>query len=117
MTPPLTLTPELLTGAKRFPRRGGRTVPLVPRLSKFIAKGCAQACWPWVGHLDSTGFPKIVIGGHQRSPRRLVWALANDHEVPTRNVETSCGSRLCLNPRHLRLRRVGRAPNKKWKEI
>ncbi len=63
-------------------------------------------CWPWLGEVSSWGY-----GVTDKGRMAHVWAYAlhygEGHIKPGYHLFQKCGNRLCMNPKHMRLR-------KKW---
>lgn len=63
------------------------------------------ACWPWLGGCGGKGGPMTSSGGRSLSARRIAWETARGEPVPdNRQVITTCGNPICLNPAHLELK-------------
>lgn len=68
-------------------------------------------CWPWLGCIDNTlGYGRTGFLGYGTiTAHRTVWILSND-EAPPKSIRGRkivirhlCGSRNCVNPKHLAL--------------
>ena len=101
---PLQLTEQLLRGGYRADTTRGRaTLPLWPRLAKFISRKCSLGCDEWIGGTDHAGWPRFYLDRDhpQASPRRIIFALVYGAAPPVR-IESTCHTKLCVRPDHMR---------------
>lgn len=61
-------------------------------------------CWLWLGPVDAAGEPVASWPGGELPARSVAWKLATDGI--SAQVRATCGSPLCINPRHLAVERV-----------
>ena len=60
-------------------------------------------CLPWPHGLTSSGYPQLSDGGHNILGHRRMCEIANGPvPFPSAQSAHSCGSRRCMNKRHLR---------------
>ncbi len=84
-----------------------KLAPSLPQefLDKVRIQGDTE-CWPWLGETSSWGYGVTAAGRMAH-----VWSYAlrygEGRIKPGYQLFHTCGSRLCMNPRHMRLR-------KKW---
>lgn len=65
--------------------------------NRCVAKG---DCLVWTGSVDKRGNP--ATGHRHESVRRLVWRHLHGEPPPAgRQIRTTCGNKLCLQPHHL----------------
>lgn len=79
--------------------------------SSVDRSGPAQACWPWLGRVDSAGHGVVsVTWGTERSAantygsrpaQRLALLFSGTRLIDGLVVYPGCGNRLCCNPGHL----------------
>jgi HNH endonuclease len=66
-----------------------------------VAVGADDACWPWLGAIDSTGYGRVRLYGRMRHAHRVAFSLR--HAAPPEGLLAchSCDERTCCNPAHL----------------
>lgn len=78
-------------------------------------------CWPWLGHVQASGYGIYSYGARNRGAHRAAWQVATgieptvgltiDHECHNRDGEcvggSACLHRRCVNPAHLRETTIG----------
>lgn len=58
-------------------------------------------CWPWLGGLGQNGQPTCPRG----SVRRVCWRAGRSEPLPeSHQVSMVCGTVICLNPAHMKLK-------------
>lgn len=72
----------------------------VDRLWPKIDVAGPDACWIWMGAAAS-GNPVLTINYKTISARRMMWEITREAPPKGRQVHTTCGEPLCLNPGHL----------------
>lgn len=86
-------------------RKGAGTFPpLQTRFWSKVARGSADACWPFHGVRDRKGYGRF----HMKSQgaclaHRVAWELVNGPAPKDRCVMHECDNPPCCNPAHLRL--------------
>lgn len=60
-----------------------------------------NGCWIWTGAKGPKGSGTMRINGKVTSPRRVSYYIHNGPIPNGRNVNPTCGNRLCINPEHL----------------
>jgi hypothetical protein len=76
------------------------------RFAGYLVPHGDDECWGWTGPFNGQGYPTVGRGGKgagQMSARRLAYQLAFG-AAPEGEVVVTCGTTVCLNPRHLLLR-------------
>lgn len=61
--------------------------------------GGPDACWPWIGGLNSNGRPAIRVDGRKVGAHRVAAGAGPDDEL----VMHLCDNPPCVNPAHLRI--------------
>lgn len=82
---------------------GTKRQPIEVRFAAYLVKGGKDECWGWTGPVTNKGHPTIGKGGKgagQISARALAYRLAFGAEL-SREVLTTCETKICLNPSHL----------------
>lgn len=82
---------------------GVKRRPIEERFAGYLVKAGNDECWSWSGPINNSGHPTIGRGGKgagQTSARIVAYRLSCGVE-PSREVLTTCDTRVCLNPRHL----------------
>lgn len=69
------------------------------RFWRRVAIGNPGECWPWTGHLLSTGYGKAVFRGKRHAASRLAYWFAKGE--PRLWVLHTCDNPVCCNPNHL----------------
>lgn len=64
-----------------------------------VKKRGPNACWPWLGKLNNSGYGTFSSGGLSRGAH--VWAFALALGEPKNCVLHRCDNRRCCNPAHL----------------
>lgn len=78
--------------------------PLLERIDERTDKsGGADACWIWTGGHSRKFIPMIYHDGLTPPVRRLIWQMLHGDMKPGRAASTTCGTRLCVHPAHLKL--------------
>lgn len=89
--------------ARRPPTRRG---PVTNTRERFDAKWMPEpntGCWLWTGRLNSKGYGRIRVDGHQKRAHRVSWEM-HRHPIPDGLViDHTCRVRSCVNPDHLRV--------------
>ncbi len=71
-------------------------------LGRIDSSGGPDACWPWLGHHQGSGYGLVDFPGTSRGAHRVVYVLAVaplDDSRP--QVLHSCDNPPCVNPAHL----------------
>ena len=78
---------------------------IIERYWFFVDRtGGEDACWKWYGTTDSLGYGRFSYPGRGRLlAHRFAVELARGRDPVGYVVRHLCGSRLCVNPRHLTL--------------
>lgn len=67
-----------------------------------VARGAPDACWPWLGSLEVSGYGKISYRNRRRRVHCVAYELANGSPIPAGLfVCHSCDNPPCCNPAHL----------------
>ena len=85
-------------------RRGPRPTSAAERLWRRVQKGGPDDCWLWLGADNGKGYGVIGSGGragHNVYVHRLVWELERGPIPEGLEIDHLCGTRICVNPRHL----------------
>lgn len=88
----------------RKPRNKKRTDE--QRFLSNVGKADANGCSLWQGSVAQNGYGVISIKGVNQYTHRVAWQLAHNALIPAGLYclhSTVCTSRLCCNPKHLRL--------------
>jgi len=77
-------------------------VPIEGRFWRRIDSSAgADACWPWSGSVDQSGYGMVALDGHARRTHRVAYALAVG-PIPTGMLVCHhCDNPPCCNPAHL----------------
>lgn len=83
--------------------------PAEERFKLRVGWGSPEECWPWLGSTDSQGLGAFNANGSKSySARRFAYELENELKLdPNQRVTPRCARRLCVNPKHLQMTRVG----------
>lgn len=97
---------QALVNRKVGPSNRARTA--VKRFEAMVEAG--PACWRWLGSTDHLGYGQfsILVPGERRRvmrSHRFAWAQAYGAVPVGADVLHTCGTRLCVRPDHLALRR------------
>ena len=69
-----------------------------------VAIGDEGECWLWQASEGAHGYGQFRYGGVIDKAHRVAWMIANGEPIPDGMwVLHTCDSRLCVNPKHLRL--------------
>lgn len=80
----------------------------IPFWDRVDQSGGANACWPWLGSINASGYGNLGIGGSTVTASRHAYELTNG-PIPKGEgyhgnvVRHSCDNRRCCNPTHLLL--------------
>jgi hypothetical protein len=94
-----------LMGVKRVGKYGRlsreyRLKPIDERLSNYVED--ENGCWIWQGYTDK-GYGKLRNGNTMILAHRLAYSHRYGPITPSLMVCHSCGTRGCINPKHLYL--------------
>lgn len=82
-----------------------RISPEAQLAKKVDRSGGLDACWPWTGRIESTGYGRFWHRGKALSAHVAAWEIANRQETPKgRLIRHLCpggGNAWCCNPSHL----------------
>ena len=60
-------------------------------------------CMIWNGAVDAHGYPRVRAFGMLRPTVRVVWQLLTHEPLqPNVIIRMTCGTRLCISPKHMR---------------
>lgn len=80
--------------------------------------GGPDACWPWLGGFGQYGQPSLQHNDRTLSVRRVVWELATKSPPSKKKwVKVTCGTKQCVNPKHLALRAHHDVIAKFWEKV
>ena len=79
-------------------------------IERFWAKvdrsGGPDACWPWMGALDPSGYGAFKLAGRKVNSNRVIFAISNGRwPAPGMDVAHApivCHNRACCQPAHVR---------------
>jgi len=85
--------------------RGPTPTPVGERLWRRVQKGSKNECWLWLGGTNGNGYGVITRGGRrtQTYVHRIAWELAHGSIPDNLEVDHLCGTRSCVNVRHMEL--------------
>lgn len=73
--------------------------------SKVDQSGGPDACWPWLGHIGTSGYGVVTITRPNTEPKwmahRIAYTIAHGQSVGGQHVCHSCDNPPCCNPAHL----------------
>ena len=73
-----------------------------------VHRGTWDACWPWLGTLNSDGYGVFRVKGRQYRAHRVAYMDATGNDPGTGYVvDHTCRNRACCNPRHMELVTLG----------
>jgi hypothetical protein len=72
----------------------------VARFERFVG-GCGSGCWPWVGHLDRSGYGTFFFSGVKVPAYRFAYEIARGLIPDHLEIDHLCRSRSCVRPDHL----------------
>lgn len=78
----------------------GRKANTLNSAWKYVAKGCPDACWPWTGAINPSGYGQFSIKHQPVRAHRAIFAAANGY-MPSLVMHT-CDNPRCCNPSHLK---------------
>lgn len=73
--------------------------PLMTRFEQRLIFGASE-CWYWAGHVDDTGYGRIVGLGENKA-HRVAYRLFKGSIPEGMKVLHRCDTRCCVNPDHL----------------
>ena len=92
--------------------------PLQKRIDNKTRKGGPDDCWIWVGCKSTDGYGKIKVNRKVRYVHRVVYELARGYKISEgRQINHNCGTRDCINPRHLENVTVQENIEDRWARI
>lgn len=71
------------------------------RFWALVRRGAVDACWPWTGGFQGTGYGVFRIGNRQTTAHRVAYCITHGHEPEGLQVDHLCRNRACCNPTHL----------------
>jgi hypothetical protein len=86
---------------KRFCSRACKDAPFEVRLFDQITQGAEGDCWPWTGHVNTSGYGQIWHGKRLVLAHRVMFARANGEISEGMLVLHHCDNPSCCNPAHL----------------
>jgi hypothetical protein len=80
-----------------MPHHVGTTLKPLVRLSRD-----PEACWEWLGAIDSDGHARKEMAGRSVTGARWLWLTLFGPISAGLVITTKCGNKACCNPHHLR---------------
>jgi hypothetical protein len=60
-----------------------------------------DGCWPWTGHVNTTGYGMVQFGGRGMVATRVAHMLTHRESVEGLVMAHRCDNPICVNPAHL----------------
>lgn len=80
--------------------------PPVVNREKFFSNANVAGpddCWPWLRDGASPKYPRYRVGTDLIHVQQAAWQIENAEPTDEYRIVSTCGSALCVNPRHLAL--------------
>lgn len=74
----------------------------IQRLLTRLKANPETGCNLWTGRVEAKGYGRATIGGKQVLIHRAVWEHFRGPVPPGKQLDHTCGVKLCANPDHLR---------------
>ena len=68
---------------------------------KFVKKGNADECWPWIGAKFCNGYGRFFISQTSRNAHRFLFEFIHGPMKKGFLTMHKCNNRICCNPEHL----------------